>query len=649
MAVALTTSYKLLGKIALNAGDYTTEFRLYAKIGTQNISSNKTPVTTKIVFYREKGYYSFYSATGKITGTITGTKTYSTYTSMPSGETVVLETTKDITHNNDGTCTIKLGASWKDGFKNTTTKTISNVDCVLPKIPRASDLIPANTYVTFGSSVKIDIDRKLSTYKDTITWIGYYPRVNADGGYDLQHGEPSDIKGTIVEKTDASYIEWSIPNELSSLIPTFRFVGVKLICTTYNGDVVIGTTEKWIYARLLEEIANPLINYSYKETNQKLINQIGNDNFLIPVLNVSQPKFIFEAIPRYNATIKSLIITCDDGQSSNRSPHVFSPIGKSKFTIVAIDSRDYTTTIEIDLSKNEIPYIKPTIKTLEPVRESPISGEIILNAKGSWYGGTMIDDIVNPLDVGYKCKIGGSEGTATLVEIPKSAVSFDETKNEWNIINYNLGDITLYNKNYNFTLFIVDYYFEENLTKAIAKGIPTYDAGEHDLKVNGDLFVADEDGLNKEKINVSGKVSKNLFDKNNITNGLSYVNDGTITTLLGAFIQESYIPVESSTSYTFSTEEDLSNVENGRTVIMEYDDNYNFIKRTLAPYNRTLTITTTSNTKYTRLGGSSIGLETYQFEKGNKRTSYEEYYEPTLLIKCSNGAWISFNVNFLVD
>lgn len=561
--------------------------------------------------------------------------------------------TKDIKHNTDGSKSItfsstlsKSSYSSYDPGKCSLSGTFKLTD-----IPRASTLIPANTNVSFGSTIKIDINRNVDSYTDTITWVGYIPKDNGDGSYDLMNGTPSsNIKGTIIEKTSVNFIEWQIPDELSSLIPFLRTVGVKLICTTYNGNTLIGTTEKWLFVRTNEEDAKPLVSYTKIETNGKVINQIGNNEFDLPVLNVSQPQFTFNATPRYNATIKSLKIICDDGQTGTISPHIFKPIGSAKFSIVAVDSREYTTTIPVDLSANAIPYIIPTIKTLEVSRFSPISGEIIINASGSWYGGTMIDDIANPLYTDYKCKIRDENGDVNLINIPESAVKLYEATNQWYIENYNLGSITQYNKNYDFTLIIGDYYYTEiQLSKLIRKGVPTFDYGEHDLKVNGDLFVADEDGLNKEKINVSGKVSKNLFNKNNITNGRSYADDGTHVQLSNAFIQESYIPVESSTSYTFSTEEDLSNVENGRTVIMEYDDNYNFIKRTLAAYNGTLTITTTSNTKYTRLGGSSIGLETYQFEKGNKRTSYEEYYEPTLLIKCSNGAWISFNVNFLVD
>lgn len=437
--------------------------------------------------------------------------------------------TKDIKHNTDGTKTIT--------FSSTLTKSsaYSNYDpgkCSLSgtfkltDIPRASTLTTTSTYVSFGDSVRIDIKRNVSNYTDTITWVGYYPKDNGDGSYSLQGGEPSNVTGTITEKTSDTFVDWVIPEELSSLIPTLRFVGAKLTCTTYNGDTVIGTTEKWIYARTLEELARPTINKTFIETNEKVINQLGTNNFSIPVLNVSQPKFTFSATPRYNATIKSLKIVCDDGQESSESPYTFKPIGSAKFSIIATDSRDYTTTIPIDLTANAIPYIKPNIKTLEAVRKSPISGEIIISAKGSWYGGTMIDDIRNPLYTNYKCKINGSEEIPLLVQIPSEAVTFDENKNEWSINGYSLGGITEYNKNYDFTLVIGDYYYSEiESTTLIRKGVGTFDYGEHDFQVNGDLFVADEDRQNK--VNVLEEInnnSKNIEDLNKT------INDGLVKT-----------------------------------------------------------------------------------------------------------------------
>lgn len=489
-----------LGSNYLSTNASTVKYDVYIVNGSKRTNSSGWTFNAKI------DGSNVYNQTGQ--KLVTNDVDYNTAKKLFSG-------TKDITHNNDGSKTITFSATLTkssygsyDPGKCSLSGTFKLTD-----IPRAST-IKSVTFPLFNENVTIEVTRAIDTYRDTITWVACIPIDNGDGSYSL-YGEPSDIKGivfdettqTSCEKTDLKSITWKIPEEASVVIPELRTVGIKVICTTYNGDTVIGTNEIWVCPRLLEEFSNPLITKSVIETNTKVINQLGKNDFSIPVLNISQPKFTFNGTPRYNATIKNITITCGDGQTSSISPFVFSPIGRSKFTIVATDSRKFTTTLEIDLSKNEIPYIRPTIKTLIPERKSPISGEIILNATGSWYGGAMIDDIVNPLNASYKCKISGSEEDPILVDIPSEVITLDKTKNEWSIINYNLGNITSYNKNYNFNLFISDYYTDLELSKLIRKGISTFNAGEKDFQVNGDLFVADEDGLNK--VNVLEKI-KNL-------------------------------------------------------------------------------------------------------------------------------------------
>ena len=617
-------------------------------LGENYLSTNITTVNYEVYIVNngKRTESSNWTFNAKIDGTNVYNKTSQTLKTNDvdyDEAKLLFSGSKSMKHNDDGTKTITFSASLT---KSTSYSSHDPGKCELSgefkltNIPRASGITSDVTYVSFGKSVKIDIDRQVDSYTDTLTWVGYIPVDTGDGNYSV-YGTPSKLSGTIYdeetkttcEKTKLKSVTWAIPEELSSLIPEREMVGVKVTCTTYNGNEVVGTSECWIIPRLFKDIACPIINKSYVETNAKVINQLGKNDFSIPVLNVSQPKFTFSATPRYNATIKSIKIVCDDGQTATTSPHTFNPIGKAEFSIVAVDSRGYDTTTPIDLSATAIPYIKPTIKKLEPTRLSPVSGEIILNANGDWYGGTMINDIGNEPSVGYRCKINGSEDDAQLIDIPKSAIKTYAETNTWEIKNYNLGNITEYNKNYNFTLFIGDYYLNIEQNKLIRKGISTFNAGEKDFQVNGDLYIADEDGENKKLVNVFGKASTNLFNKNNITNARSYASDGTDVQLSNGFIQESFIPVESSTNYIFSTASDLTNVTNGRTVIMEYDNSFNFIKRNLVTNSGTLTITTTNNTKYVRVGGSTIGIETYQFEKGNTRTTYEAYYEPILSVK----------------
>ena len=120
---------------------------------------------------------------------------------------------------------------------------------------------------------------------------------------------------------------------------------------------------------------------------------------------------------------------------------------------------------------------------------------------------------------------------------------------------------------------------------------------------------------------------KNLFDKSNITTGKTYTGTGGTTTLNNSFIQETYIPVSSSTAYTMSTTNNYSSETDYRLVICEYKDDKTFIKRSLGGGNvgNKYTITTTENTKYVRLCASTITLDELQFEQNSTATDYEPY------------------------
>lgn len=130
-------------------------------------------------------------------------------------------------------------------------------------------------------------------------------------------------------------------------------------------------------------------------------------------------------------------------------------------------------------------------------------------------------------------------------------------------------------------------------------------------------------------------LGKNLFDKSNITTGKTYTGTGDITTLDNSFVQETYIPVSSSTAYTMSTTNDYSSETDYRLVICEYKDDKTFIKRNLGgrAVGNKYTITTTENTKYVRLCASTITLDELQFEKGSQATSYAPYFTPIELCK----------------
>lgn len=126
-------------------------------------------------------------------------------------------------------------------------------------------------------------------------------------------------------------------------------------------------------------------------------------------------------------------------------------------------------------------------------------------------------------------------------------------------------------------------------------------------------------------------LGKNLFDKSaQIVNGYTYASDGSLTNLQNCSIQESYIPVKPSTTYTLHTDATSSQATNFRVFICEYDSGKGFIQRDIPAQttSNTNTITTTANTHFVRLCFSTIGIDTLQFEAGSTATAYAPYFDP---------------------
>lgn len=119
-------------------------------------------------------------------------------------------------------------------------------------------------------------------------------------------------------------------------------------------------------------------------------------------------------------------------------------------------------------------------------------------------------------------------------------------------------------------------------------------------------------------------VSRNLFNKNNVSYKLSFTSTGETTQLDNSFVQNVYIPVNPNVKYTISTTNDYTSEANYRLVICEYDINKNFIKRTINWGITYYSITTSANTHYVRLGASTVTINELQFEEGEK-TSYVPY------------------------
>ena len=462
-------------------------------LGNNYLNTNTTTVKYEVYIVNvnartESGNWTF---NAKIDGSNVYNKTGQTLKTNDTDYNkpkLVFSGSKDVKHENNGSKTITFSASLT---KSTAYSLYDPGKCslsgnfTLTTIPRASTIEAVSGYI--GETTTLYIGRKSDSFTEKLTW------------------SCENLSGTIENLNNETNVPFTIPTSLYALIPNDKQIDVTISCITYNGTTQVGEGQTTTLTARVDETKNkPIINEPViTETNTKVSNLTNK-----LVLNASRPKITINASGQNGASIKSIITTNKDGQSYSGDDVVFNTIGTAKFTIDVTDTRDLPNSKQIDKTEEAIPYVQPNIKTISIDRLSPTSGEIILSLIGSFYKG-YIDKTENELNISYRYKENVTDATwSDLIRVPNNSIDFDTTNNSYSLTDFSLGQITQYNKQYVFEIYYSDVLVTDAkpLTRAVKKGVPTFDYGEHDLKVNGDLFVADEDGLNK--INILDKIKE---------------------------------------------------------------------------------------------------------------------------------------------
>ena len=159
------------------------------------------------------------------------------------------------------------------------------------------------------------------------------------------------------------------------------------------------------------------------------------------------------------------------------------------FNIVITDSRGLTKTYTA--TKTLLDYIACQINTWSIERETQVSSNLKLNANVNVWGST-INGTTNTIVVKYSID---NENWTT---IPSSSYSISD--NVLTITNLILQNIVSYQNIATFYLDISDLLSETKENYQIAKGIETWSQGENDIQVNGEIYIADEEGENEHAI-----------------------------------------------------------------------------------------------------------------------------------------------------
>ena len=491
--MTLNTSYQLLNKVTIPSSVATTEVRLYAKIGTQNIASNYTPVTSKITFYRGTGNYQTSSWQTNLTGDVSGSNSGG-YTTFQTGETTLLETTQNIYHNQDGTKGINIGAFYNDTFQGKN-KTIDNVYVTLPTIPRASKfgIIPNFTIdgnENVGVAFSVPVTKYYASFRDLL-----------------------EIKiGNTSIATRDNYISGNVTLSSEELTKVYsnmasNTVDFTFILKTFNGSTQIGSTQT-VTAKgslsttgLLPTLDVSSITYEDINTDTKVVT---NNNQLI-IQNASTLKASIGAYAtahkgatissyRIETTTKSGIQTKD---FANNVPlpmtYNFKKPTTNQFTVKVFDSRGNQTThtITYDL----ISWVEPIISKFEVSRTNGVEEATYIEASGTY---STLGNLGNNIEEAYyRYREVGSTTWSSEQQLTLPSSS----EGKWTLAKVYVADFDV-SKEYEFELYIRDRIGTNKSTDTLNSAEP-YMWHKRKSKLLG-IGKKPKDGLPKGSVDIAG-------------------------------------------------------------------------------------------------------------------------------------------------
>lgn len=407
--------------------------------------------------------------------------------SLNASSSKYIDGTRNITHKSDGTLDGYAKAVWtKTGSNNAVpvSGNVSTSNTSLTTIPRKST-ISVSKYGRYIADfiILIDIDRKSSSFTDTITWScgNLSENVQVKGtatkialyfeSYAYTHTDPP----SGYTKVRSSYSN----EDLMNLIPNSTSQIMTFYTNTYNGNTNIG----WDYDNFTYEIyATPYYNnFTYSITDSLSQNLTGESDVVIKgISNVQVTNTpLKESNWNDNCTISSYIFAATNMatiQQVNNS-YTFNGLLGSAIKCSIIDSRgkSISETQYLD-SAHFLEYEKPAITSLTAERTEATSSTINWEVNGIFWNDDF-GSVNNTLHVYYRYKINnGSYGSYT--EVTPTISSNDFTYS---------GTLTISADNEaTLDVKVVDSTNTEyTLTTNIPKGKSIFDIGDGYFNVNG--------------------------------------------------------------------------------------------------------------------------------------------------------------------
>ena len=539
MAKAIGTSWTTLKTYDWIPG---TGFRMsfylearYSSTEKNNIEGNYSNIYTRLrsVVHAGQGSGYGYNFTCSYAPTVSGSSQWFLGT-----EVITESAMTPIEHEEDGTKIITLSASGTISAIGLNF-TISE-DVVLDTIPRATTLLDQSG--TIGHNITINWTPASDKFTHKLTY---------------SFGSIKDeVLGTDLKKS----FPWTIPTKLYKEFTGQSGKGT-LKLTTYNGTTQIGSTQEVeliIYAN--QSFSEPIIvpeQTSIKDINNTTIALTGAaDTF---ILNQSKAFITLTFKTRNFGTLKSISVNgttiannkvtagkqSTDGTTIYGLEYEYGTLNTKQFVFRITDTRNYTIEHTAVLSDSIVVNYVPLTAVTTFKRITPTGGKVGLVFNGNYFNGSF-GASSNSLTISYKYK--------------KSTDSSYTTVNLVNNTDYKISENTYYSgtgsskqtitlaPTFDYkTQYDVQVVIKDKLTTLptinaiISKGIPIMWWNGEKVQINGDLYVADENGENAVNVGDIIQYSPNSAG----TNGQYWKSDGSGR---GAWQSLSTTPTSGSTT-----------------------------------------------------------------------------------------------------
>lgn len=511
MAKVLTSSYQYIGRSSLQyPRDYTSagyRILLYAKTSA-NIETGKHTVTILgriISTSAQMTYYGYASTTtGKInsstafttskkpssawadSGDLTaGSYTYPAYASLGSGSITV-----DCSDGNPKdipiSLTYKMGSSDAAYTPPSGTTMSVSTTVTLPAIVRAAEITsapdfndeenPIIEYTNPGTAVP-DLLQACISFDGETPAISYRD-VSVDANsytFELTTDERNILRnGCTTSNSTPIYFMLS------------KTVGETTLVDTVAKTLTIINAEPEISWTSIEEVDTAVLNST-----------VANKGVFLK--GISDIKLTVTPTLKKGATLasvafKELNVSDSRPQPYNTNPTTINNIVTDSYSCTVTDSRGNQATSSTDITL--VDYVIPSITNLKIYRDtSSDPTQIYIDANLDYFNGNFTSNLTNSVTISLK----NAAGTI------KNITGYTLSGNSIIIDNIDTGFDLAESSSDTYTLTITDKITSSSVSRKVSLLVPTFEMGQYDAQVNGDLFIANTDRTNP--INVLNEIN----------------------------------------------------------------------------------------------------------------------------------------------